>query len=109
MGFYSLSFLVVEISILIMILSSSSIGVNLVFEANSLSIIRFIQYLVSEASLRAMVCFDKKSFLDCPKGYRYAYANSASAQFAPIDVPALRNCFDKIFPASSKCFLLSSI
>ena len=82
-----------EISILIMILSSSSIGVNLVFEANSLSIIKLIQYLVSEASLRAIVYFDKKSFLDC--------ANSASAQFAPILVPALRNCFDKIFPASS--------
>ena len=59
-----------------MVLSSSSIKVNLVFEANSLSIISSIQYLVSEASLRAIVYFDKKSLRDC--------ANSASAQFALI-------------------------
>ena len=108
-----------EISILIMTLSSSSIGVNLVFEASSLSIIRLIQYLVSLASFKAIEYLDKKSFLD--------WANSASAQFAPMQslwlrsssyddwesfafrVPERRNCLDKIFPASSKCFLLSSI
>ncbi len=74
----------VEISILMIILSSSSIKVNFVFEANSLSLIKFIQDLVSEASFKAIVYFDKKSFRDC--------ANSASAQLAPIDVPDLRNC-----------------
>ena len=77
-------------------LSSSSIGVNLVFEAKELSIIKLIQYLVSEASLRAMVYFVKKSFLDC--------ANSASAQLAPIDVPDLRNCFTKFFPHRRNVF-----
>jgi hypothetical protein len=35
-----------------------------------------------------------KSLVDC--------AYFASEQFAPIDVPLLKNCFDKTFPASSK-------
>ncbi len=43
---------------------------------------------------------DLKSALDCPKGYRYAYANSASQQFAPMLVPLLRNCLDNTFPTS---------
>ena len=58
-------------------------------------IIRFIQYLVSFASFKAIKYLDKKSFFDC--------AYLASEQFAPILVPLLRNCFDNIDAASLKC------
>ena len=77
-----------------MLLSSSNISWNLLSGAIFVSIIISIQYLHSEASFNAMEYFDRKSALD--------WANSASAQFAPIDVPERRNCFDNTFAASSQ-------
>ena len=104
---FSFNFLVVEIRIFIMLLSSSNISWNLLSGAIFVSIIVSIQYLHSEASFKAIEYLDKKSTLD--------WANSASAyakqyllgQFAPMLVPERRNCLDKTFAASSKCFLLS--
>ena len=90
---FSLSFLVVEIRILIICSSSGSILSNLFFDTILDSIIISIQYLHSCASFSAIEYFDKKSALD--------WANLASAQLAPIEVPLLKNCFDSNLAASS--------
>jgi hypothetical protein len=48
-----------------------------------------IQYNVSRASLKLMYSLLRKSFLDC--------AADASSAFAPIEVPARRNCLNKSY------------
>lgn len=86
---------------MLIILSTSSSN-SFILEMATISelIIILIQYLVSLASFKAMEYLDIKSAFDC--------ANIASATFAPILVPLLRNCLASTFPASSKCLLFSS-
>ena len=72
-----------------LIISSQSefIESNCSFVIYSASFNKSNQYFVSAASFSAIYNFDKKSLV--------LIANSASAIFAPIEVPARSICFDK--------------
>ena len=89
----------VEISILIIRSSSGNICLNLFSDTISDLVITSIQYLHSAASFSAIEYFDKKSALD------WAYAQIVVLRrlegISPRDVPLLKNCLDKTFPASS--------
>ena len=62
--YFSLSFLVIATKILIITSISFNILENFIVGTKLFSSINSIQYLVSEASFKAIKYFDKKSFYD---------------------------------------------